>query len=129
MKFVIYDEETLEPITFINVPGLDRAALETMGYRVRLEAPRPMATIIRSRDESPPAIRSVATVELTFERIVRYNRAGEKVEGFMCFTDAVGLAATLKPDWMIGQRSAVDYLAQQNDRLTEMLMKLMTMAR
>lgn len=124
MRFVIYDEETLQPITVVNVPGLSEAEIERMGRRLRL-APPIDVPFLGPNDGAP--VRSMLPVlELSFERLARRNRAGEVVEGLMCFTSAVDLALMLKPDWLLGQEPAIRQLERQNEALTGMLIRAIT---
>jgi len=64
-------------------------------------------------------------LDLEFEPLRRQTRDGRRQESIICFTKAAELAMLLNPDWLPGQRSAVNYLQDQNDRLTSMLMRVL----
>jgi hypothetical protein len=124
VKIVIYDDEMLEPITFINLRGVDRCEIEKRGMILRVAIPKPLP--LRYEPTAPAMLEELEAIDLYFERFRRNTRKHGEQETIMCFTSAVDLAVRLKPDWMLGQRSAVDYLQSQNDRLTDMLMKVLS---
>lgn len=128
MRFVVYDDETLEPITVINLPFTDRDMNERMsqrGYRWRVSVPEPLDF---SRATEPmPTLQKARIVDLEFEPFVRNSRRHGKQEAWFCFTQATELAMLLNPAWLPGQSNAIGYLMDQNDALTRMLMMAMTL--
>jgi hypothetical protein len=119
MRFVVYDDESLEPITVLNLPLTERDALRRRVWRVPIP---PVLTITTKPPEDIAAYDPIPVVELEFEPLVRNGRRGEQ-RSVICFTRAADLAMLLNPAWLPGQRGAVDYLQDQNDHLTRMLMR------
>lgn len=120
MRLVIWDDETLQPVTVVNLP-VDNEAIERMGRRLRVEVGRPRFTPMDPPLIGDPSDCRIPILEITFEKMRREHRYNGAQECWMAFVTAVELAVLLKPDWLIGQLSAVEYLQQQNDRLTDML--------
>lgn len=124
MRVVIHDEETLEPITVVTLPGLTEKNLERKRHwRVSVHdganEPREM-----------PAERAYSDrlrfVDLTFERVSRVTITyGEQVT-WRCLTRAVDLAMLLTPDWLPGQRPAIDMLQRENERLATLMIGSLT---
>jgi len=125
MRFVVYDDESLEPITVLNLPftnsWMDKRIREH-GYRWRMPVPEiltfcqdPGADLIAYQ----PCI-----VELEFEPFVRKGLRHGEQRAWFCFTRAADLAMLLNPAWLPGQQGAVRYLEDQNDALTKMLMRV-----
>ncbi len=123
MRFVIYDDESLEPITVLNLPLTERDIF-ARGMRWRVPVPRPISFATAYELETPPTMEKIEVVELEFERFVRNSPRHGRQESVFCFTRATELAMLLNPAWLPGQRSAVDYLMEQNDALTKMLMRV-----
>lgn len=123
MRVVIYDDEDMEPITVINLRGLTPRHLRERGMRWRVPVPEPISIRVSPPDEAS-MIQKMRVVELEFEPLCRRTRDGREQESLICFTKAAELAMLLNPDWLPGQRPAVDYLQSQNDRLTDMLMRV-----
>lgn len=123
MRVVVYSDEDLEPITVLRLPITERD-IESRGRVWRVPVPEQFTISVQplSKEEM---MRPVRVVELWFERFVR-DRHGHKQETWMCFTKADDLAMLLNPDWLPGQRSAVNYLQDQNDSLVRMLMRVMS---
>lgn len=121
MRFVIFDDDTSEPITVINLPGIgERDIWERMGGRVLLAIPPRLGVAIKAASEPPSALR-METVELRFERFVRRDQTS-----LMCFTREAELAMLLDPDFLPGQRKVVRELQTQNDRLSALLLRAIT---
>lgn len=123
MRFVIYDDESLEPITVLNLPFTnnwmdDRIAEH--GYRWRIPVPEPMP--LRAPPTADLTTDILRVVDIEFERFVRKTSRHGEQRAWFCFTRAADLAMLLNPAWLPGQRRAVDYLTEQNDFLTDMLM-------
>lgn len=124
MRVVIYDEESLEPITVVNLPGLtDRNLEERRYWRVSVHdgqnLPRE-AAINRTISDS------FRFVDLEFEKISRVTvRHGEQVT-WLCLTRATELAMLLAPDWLPGQRPAIEQLQQDNERLASLMIKALS---
>lgn len=113
MRFVIYDDESMEPITVISLRGMTERDIMRHGGRYRIAVPPPLSL---TREEDPPTLK-MDVVDIWFERFVRRDQ-----ESWMAFTRAADLAMLLTPDWLPGQRSAVQMLQDQNDWLTRALM-------
>ncbi|MBV1917967.1 MAG: hypothetical protein KUG65_07900 [Sphingomonadaceae bacterium] len=119
MRVVIYDEESLEPITVVNLPGLTERNLEEKQYwRVSVHDGR-------NTPADMPAERAYSDrlrfVDLTFERVTRVTLTyGEQIT-WRCLTRAADLAILLTPDWLPGQRPALDLLEQENERLADLM--------
>lgn len=124
MRVVIHDEETLEPITVVTLPGLTEKNLERKRHwRVSVHdganEPREM-----------PAERAYSDrlrfVDLTFEKVTRVTITyGEQVT-WRCLTRATDLAMLLTPDWLPGQRPAIDMLQRENERLASLMIGSLT---
>jgi len=124
MRVVIHDEETLEPITVVTLPGLTEKNLEKKRHwRVSIHdganEPREM-----------PAERAYSDrlrfVDLTFERVSRVTLTyGEQVT-WRCLTRATDLAMLLTPDWLPGQRPVIDMLQSENERLASLMIGSLT---
>jgi hypothetical protein len=119
MRFVVYDDESLEPITVLNLPITERDALEQRMWRVAV--PVSFAEVVREPAE-PSGYSTIKTVDLEFEPFQRNSQRHGRQDSVFCFTRATELAMLLNPAWLPGQRSAIDYLQSQNDALTRMLM-------
>ncbi|MCB2064926.1 MAG: hypothetical protein KDE25_16100 [Novosphingobium sp.] len=124
MRVVIHDEESLEPITVVTLPGLTEKNLEMKRHwRVSIHdganQPREM-----------PAERAYSDrmrfVDLTFEKVTRVTIThGEQVT-WRCLTRAADLAMLLTPDWLPGQRPAIDMLQRENERLASLMIGSLT---
>lgn len=125
MRFVVYDDESLEPITVLNLPFTNHIMDEKLrecGHRWRVPVPETLGPVrCRSRDELP-SMSQMRIVDLEFEPFVRNSRRHGEQRAWFCFTRAADLAMLLNPAWLPGQRGAVDYLLAENDALTRMLM-------
>lgn len=121
MRFVIYDDESLEAITVLNLPITERDALERRIWRVAV----PIALTAASFRMSEPFSETerMQTVDIEFEPFVRRNHRHGEQRSVIAFTRATELAMLLNPAWLPGQRGAVDFLQKQNDALTSMLMR------
>lgn len=118
MRFVIYDDESLEAITVLNLPLTDRD-IEKRGRMWRVAVP---PTLSLEFQKGPPVHETMKIVELEFEPFIRRSSRHGDQKAWFCFTRATELAILLNPEWLPGQRSTVDYLQEQNDALTRMLM-------
>jgi hypothetical protein len=124
MRFVIYDDATLEPITVVNIPGFTERDIEDHGCRYRLVVPS-MVTPRKVHDRMPIE-EIMRIVDLKFEPIMRANVVTKTVQrSWMCFTKQDELALLLMPSWLPGQRGAIDEIQKQNDGLTNMLIQLL----
>jgi len=124
MRVVIHDEESLEPITVVNLPGLtERNLEEKRHWRVSIHdganVPREMPAERNYSDR-------LRFVDLTFEKITRVTLTyGEQVT-WRCLTRATELAMLLTPDWLPGQRPAIDLLQEENERLGTLMLGSLT---
>lgn len=123
MRFVIYDDATLEPITVVNIRGFTERDIEEHSCRYRLAVP---SNIPSSRVHSDtPILDIMRIVELKFERMIRTRPETKELQGsWMCFTKQEELALLLVPAWLPGQRGAIEHIQQHNERLSEILLKL-----
>ena len=114
MRVVISDEETLEPITVVNLPGLtDRCLEERSHWRV----PVPRSLLSHG---------GIEYIDLEFEQISRVTlRHGEQTT-WLCLTRAAEIAMLLTPDWLPGQLPAVQRLQDENERLAELMVQAMS---
>jgi hypothetical protein len=119
MRVVIFDEETLEPVTVVNLPGMTDQCLEEKRYwRVAL----PIAGPHRDSGDEPADIgKAIRYVDLEFERFSRVTLTFGEQLSWLCLTRATELAMLLTPDWLPGQRAAIQALQQDNDRLAELM--------
>jgi len=120
---VIYDDESLEPITALNLPITERDMLQRRIWRVPVPEPMPVSWKRMSQEELAQPI-PMRVVDIEFERFVRNSSRHGEQRAVFAFTRATDLAMLLNPAWLPGQRMAVDYLQEQNDRLTAMLMRV-----
>ena len=124
MRVVIYDEESLEPITVVNLPGLTERCLEErqlwrMALQTEVSEPELTGTDRQFSDY-------VRYVDLEFERITRVTlRNGEQVT-WLCLTRAADLAMLLTPAWLPGQRPAIEQLQLENNRLASLMVDTLT---
>ena len=121
MRIVIHDDEDMEPITVVNIPGLTSQMIEQHGRFYRLPVYRKYEPFVQPEEDIAPI--NMDVVDVTFEPIVRIHpRTGRETYSWLCFTKAAALAMLLHPDWLPGQRLTVNDLMEQNDQLTKMLM-------
>lgn len=121
MRVVIYDDESLEPITVLNLPLTERDMLERRIWRVPVPMPLPATNEF---EYSPVAMIESQVVEIEFEQFVRRSRRNGEQRSVFAFTRASDLTMLLNPAWLPGQRSAIRYLEEQNDALTSLLMRV-----
>lgn len=116
MRVVISDEESLEPITVVNLPGLtERCLMEKRHWRVAV----PPSLVAQGRFTEPG--KAVEYIDLEFEQVSRYTlRHGEQTT-WLCLTRAAELAMLLTPDWLPGQLPAVQRLQEENERLADLM--------
>ncbi len=124
MRFVIYDDESLEPITVINLRGVTERDIEEHGRRYRVAVPPELPP--RPITAKMALLEAMRIVDLQFELLVRRSPQGREQVTYMCFTKQEELAMLLKPDWLPGQRPAIDFIERQNDALTKMLIGILT---
>jgi hypothetical protein len=124
MRIVIYDDESFEPVSVINLRGVAYRDIEERGRHWRVAVPVRFA-ISEITVSAPPAKFDIQTVDLEFEPIIRKSRHGEQ-RHWLCFTRAADLAMKLNPAWLPGQRPVVEELHRQNDRFAELLLSHIT---
>lgn len=122
MRFVIYDDESLEAITVVSLPLTDRDIAKG-GRRWRVALPPELPLRVSGEPIEPTADLDLRVVEMEFEPIVRNSLRHGEQRSWLCFTRATELAMLMNPAWLPGQRRAVDYLQDQNDALTRLLMR------
>jgi len=114
MRVVIYDEESLEAITVVDLPGLTDMALEERKiWRA--------AVPLQPGETGANFIDSTRFVDLTFERISRVTLTYGEQLTWLCLTRATELAMLLTPDWLPGQRPAIQHLQNENERLAQLI--------
>jgi hypothetical protein len=114
MRVVIYDEESLEAITVVELPGLTDMALEERKiWRA--------AVPVQPGEAGTDFIASTRFIDLTFERISRVTLTYGEQLTWLCLTRATELAMLLTPDWLPGQRPAIQQLQNENERLTQLI--------
>jgi hypothetical protein len=114
MRVVIYDEESLEAITVVELPGLTDMALEERKiWRAAVPGQPGQA--------GTDFIASTRFIDLTFERISRVTLTYGEQLTWLCLTRATELAMLLTPDWLPGQRPAIQQLQSENERLTQLI--------
>ena len=119
MRVVIYDEESLEPVTVVELPGLsDRALREKQDWRVAVQVKEPAH---RKSGEEPRFTDTMRFVDLKFEQLSRVTITHGEQLTWLCLTRATELAMLLTPDWLPGQRPAIQQLQDENDRLAELI--------
>jgi hypothetical protein len=116
MRVVISDEESLEPITVVNLPGLtDRCLHERSHWRVAVPPS------LLPQGERTEFGKTVDYIDLEFEQISRVTlRHGEQTT-WLCLTRATELAMLLTPDWLPGQRPVIERLQDENERLASLM--------
>ena len=124
MRVVIHDEETLEPITVVTLPGLTETNLQRKRHwRVSVHDG---ANELREMPAQRAYSDRLRFVDLTFERVSRVTLThGEQVT-WRCLTRATDLAMLLTPDWLPGQRPAIDMLQRENERLASLMIGSLT---
>lgn len=116
MRVVIFDEETLEAITVVNLPGLtDRCLEERKHWQVAVPIPGP------ARDGEGDAVPAYRFVDLEFERFARCTLTHGEQLSWLCLTRASELAMLLEPDFLPGQSIAIQRLQDENERLAELM--------
>lgn len=123
MRFVVYDDESLEPITVVNLPFTNNwmdDRIRNHGCRWRVPVPEPLPATPLAPAE-PMSCVKMRIVDLEFEPFVRRTRRHGEQRAWFCFTRATELAMLLNPAWLPGQSSVIAYLMDQNDALTRML--------
>jgi len=119
MRVVIYDEESLEPITVIDLPGLSDMALhERRDWRVAVQVKQPHRPRV---GETVKYSDSMRYVDLKFEQISRVTLTHGEQLTWLCLTRATELALLLTPDWLPGQRPAIQQLQDENSRLADLI--------
>jgi hypothetical protein len=120
MRLVIYDDDTMEPITVVSVPWFGEKDIERLGRRLRLSTPPPQELV--AFDPGPPeAPFRAPIVELRFEQFVRHGRPS-----WMCFTREAELAMLLDPDWLPGQRRRINEIKDSERTLIAMLARALS---
>lgn len=118
MRLVLFDKESCEAITVVEVRSLTDRAIEDMGRRVRLVVP----TTIQSTLSTPPtSLVGIQTVDIEFSQLA-YGRA----RGWICFTDAAELAMKLDPAWLPGQLPAVQRIQKDADALVALFARALS---
>jgi hypothetical protein len=123
MRVVIFGDESLEPITVLNLPITERDMLQRRIWRVPVPEPMPVSWRRMSQEELAEPTR-MRVVDIEFECFVRNSPRHGEQRAVFAFTRAADLAMLLNPAWLPGQRAAVDYLQEQNDRLTALLLRI-----
>ena len=124
MRVVVYDEESLEPITVVNLPGMTERCLEERRHwqiAVKKTGPRPDDV-----GQGRHFVDQLRYVDLEFEKISRVTLTyGEQVT-WLCLTRATELAMLLTPDWLPGQRPAIERLQEEKEFLASLMADTLT---
>lgn len=116
MRFGIFDDEDMEPITVVNLPGFTDQQILRMNGRLMLVPP--VRPLLAMHDCPPPlAYEKLEYVEIRFEQ---FQRNG--VRHWFAFTRQAALAMLLDPAWLPGQLGAVQRIEQDRDALANLLM-------
>ena len=116
MRFVVFDDDTMEPITVVNLHGVtERDLFFRMDQRIRLPVIPEHSSFVST--ESPNQT-TFDVVELRFERFLR---RGQFV--WMCFSREAELAMLLEPTFLPGQRGYVQAIERHNEELSRLLLK------
>ena|SRR6218665_1351563 len=119
MRVVIYDEESLEPVTVVELPGLsDMALREKQEWRVAVQVKQPAR---KKAGEDPRFSDGMRFVDLKFEQLSRVTITHGEQLTWLCLTRATELAMLLTPEWLPGQRPAIQQLQDENNRLAELI--------
>lgn len=121
MRVVLYDDESLEPITVVDLPLTERDMLQRRIWRVPVPEWAPLR--ITPSDELTNTPVNMRVVVIEFEQFVRRSPRHGEQRSIFAFTQAADLAMLLNPAWLPGQWGAIQYLQDQNDALTRMLMR------
>jgi hypothetical protein len=117
MRFVIFDDETTEPVTVVNLAGIaERDIWDRMDGKITLCIPGAPSSILT--DEMRPPSHRPYLVDLRFERFVRNGHVT-----LMCFTKQSELAMLLEPDFLPGQRREVADLRDRSEKLQDLLLQ------
>jgi len=118
-SLLIFDDQTFEPITLVRVPW-SRAELYERRF-IRLAVPESLrATITTTSEEWSQMCMKIVNIEI--ELFVR-NRHNVEQRSIIGFTRQEELAAFLVPDWLPGQRDAIDAILDQQEQLERLLLK------
>lgn len=104
MRTVVYDHETYEPITVIEVPGSFLAEIESGKRGPILVFPtRPIVSTLAPREDISPTTMAFRTVRLRFEPIYK----GQARILWLATTDDGETALLLRSAFLPGQQHAV----------------------
>lgn len=123
MRVVIYDEEFLEPITVVNIPGLtDSCLADRRHWRVAVPP-----SLTKLDGDATQFGKSIQYVDLEFEQISRVTLGHGVQTTWLCMTRAAELAMLLTPDWLPGQRPAMQRLQDENERLGQLMVTALSL--
>lgn len=122
MRFVIFDDETMEPVTVVNLPGVtERDIWERMDGQIRIPLSPEDRVPRMAAPEEVPIPTKMYYVLLRFERFVRRGQTH-----LICVTRETELAMLLDPDFLPGQRKLVTDLRIENDRLARLILSVIS---
>jgi len=122
VKILIFDDFLFEPITFVDVPMSGQALLERRFIRLPYY---PQEEYDPSVHKRPSERIEFHVIDIKIEPFRRMHERYGMQESLLGFTSRDDLARLLIPSWLPGQKGAVNELMTQNDRLTEMIMRVL----
>jgi hypothetical protein len=119
MNVVLYTND-FEPITVLDLPMWLLEQMEKVGY-VRVAVQEPLTSILEKSPEALSEICMPKVVTIRCEKL-RWRDGSTKP---ILITPDEELALMLKPEWLPGQRQAVQSMQHTIRFLTEQLVKVM----
>ena len=119
MNVVLYTAD-FEPITVLDLPIWLLEQMEKVGY-VRVAVQEPLTNVLADLDKDPSTIHTPKIVNIRCEKL-RWRDGSLKP---ILVTPDEELALMLKPEWLPGQRQAVNSYRGTIKFLTEQLVKVM----
>jgi len=107
MRIVLYDHETLEPITIADILHWRDLGMPE-GATINVPLPPKLAELSFKRDDTVPYEPSIRHIRIRFEELRRNGRSH-----WMAFTDDPESALTLRATFLPGQRGTVNELQQK----------------
>ncbi len=118
MRIVIYDDETMEPITVVDVRGLTERHIDDLGGRPLF---LPIKHQTNFMDATPRSMKRPYIVTIWFEKFVRNDMVTH-----MCFTNQAELAMLLGPSFLPGQQRRINEMQDHIRGLTKLCEMLET---
>ena len=119
MNVVLYTAD-FEPITVLDLPLWLLEQMEKVGY-VRVAVQEPLTNVLMDIEKDPSVIHTPKVVHIRCEKL-RWRDGTTKP---ILITPDEELALMLKPEWLPGQRAAINSYKGTIKFLTEQLVKVM----